>query len=91
MLRGVSACREVMNSMRPLMPAACMRRPISLREEEAGAQVGVDHRVPGRLRDGERAVGLAPRRRSGMHEDRDGLIALAAGPSASRLLSRGRR
>ncbi len=29
MLRGVSACSEVMNSMRPLVPAAFMRLPIS--------------------------------------------------------------
>src|SRR5262245_37537797 len=27
MLRGVSACSEVMNSLRPLVPAARMRRP----------------------------------------------------------------
>jgi hypothetical protein len=29
MLRGVSACSEVMNNMRPLMPACRMRRPSS--------------------------------------------------------------
>src|SRR5262245_59850181 len=46
MLRGVSACSEVMKSMRPLMPAACMR-PRRLFAAEQADRCWAGH--PGRL------------------------------------------
>jgi hypothetical protein len=85
MLRGVSACSEVMKSMRPLMPPplaiACMRFPSSraMKKPERTLVLTMPSQVAS-----ETASGVSTSRRGGEAECTNSVMGLASGGSAAR-------